>query len=209
MVSHWVSFTCDHFPTFQLWGNFGKTVSDPYPKVSERDYPGSSVVKILPSNAGDASSIPVKGAKIPCASWPKNQNIKQKQYYNKFNKDFKKSLRSIHFFCLLLGILYRSGNQSGSNSRLLPFIDLGPVPCHGTAGAYPVNRNHPSLFYGSGEPAHESPSIGPGAQQVFSHRGTSFLLLQCLLLHNKPLSGSGLVNFTQITTRLFAYGSAI
>ena len=34
-------------------------------------------------------SIPGQGAKIPHASWPKNQNIKQKQYCNKFNKDFK------------------------------------------------------------------------------------------------------------------------
>ena len=31
----------------------------------------------------------VKGAKIPHALWPKNQNVKQKQYYNKFNKNFK------------------------------------------------------------------------------------------------------------------------
>ena len=29
------------------------------------------------------------GAKIPQASQPTNQNIKQKQYCNKFNKDFK------------------------------------------------------------------------------------------------------------------------
>ena len=33
--------------------------------------------------------MPGWGAKIPHASWPKNQNIKQKQYFNKFNKDFK------------------------------------------------------------------------------------------------------------------------
>ena len=29
------------------------------------------------------------GAKIPHASQPKNQNTKQKQYCNKFNKDFE------------------------------------------------------------------------------------------------------------------------
>ena len=34
-------------------------------------------------------SIPGQGAKIPHASGPKNQNIKQKQYCNKFYKDFK------------------------------------------------------------------------------------------------------------------------
>ena len=53
------------------------------------DFPGGPVVKTSPSNAGGAGSIPGWGAKIPHASWPKNQNIKQKQYCNKFNKDFK------------------------------------------------------------------------------------------------------------------------
>ena len=45
--------------------------------------------KTSPSNSGGACSIPSQGAKIPHASWPKNKNIKQKQYCNKFNKDFK------------------------------------------------------------------------------------------------------------------------
>ena len=47
------------------------------------------MVKTLSSNAEGVGSIPGQGAKIPHASWPKNQNIKQKQYCNKFNKDFK------------------------------------------------------------------------------------------------------------------------
>ena len=47
------------------------------------------MVKNPPSNAGDVGSIPGRGAKIPHALGPKNQNIKQKQYCNKFNKDFK------------------------------------------------------------------------------------------------------------------------
>ena len=47
------------------------------------------MVKTPPSNAGDTGSIPGCGAKIPHASRPKNQNIKQKQFSNKFNKDFK------------------------------------------------------------------------------------------------------------------------
>ena len=38
---------------------------------------------------GGTSSIPGRGVKIPLASWPKNQNTKQKQYCNKFNKDWK------------------------------------------------------------------------------------------------------------------------
>ena len=47
------------------------------------------MVKISPSNAGGAGSIPGWGAKSLHASGPKNQNIKQKQYCNEFNKDFK------------------------------------------------------------------------------------------------------------------------
>ena len=42
----------------------------------------------LPFNAGGAGSIPGWGAKIPHALRPKNQNVKQKQYGNKLNKDF-------------------------------------------------------------------------------------------------------------------------
>ena len=48
------------------------------------------MVRILLSNAGGAGLIPGRGAKILHASQPKNQNITQKQYCNKFNKDFKK-----------------------------------------------------------------------------------------------------------------------
>ena len=51
--------------------------------------PGGPVVKTSHYIAGGARSIPHQGAKIPHALWPKNQNIKQKQYCNKFNKDSK------------------------------------------------------------------------------------------------------------------------
>ena len=47
------------------------------------------MVKISPSNARGTGSIPGWGAKIPYTLWPKNQNMKQKQYCNKFNNDFK------------------------------------------------------------------------------------------------------------------------
>ena len=54
-----------------------------------RDFPGGLVVKTSPSNAGNADSIPGHGAKIHMSLGQKNQNIKQKQCCNKFNKDFK------------------------------------------------------------------------------------------------------------------------
>ena len=52
------------------------------------DFPGSPVVKTLPYNAEGVGSMPGQGVKIPHASEPKNQNIKQKQNCSKFNKDF-------------------------------------------------------------------------------------------------------------------------
>ena len=39
--------------------------------ASSRDFPGSPVIKTSLSNARDAGSIPVWGAKIPHALWPK------------------------------------------------------------------------------------------------------------------------------------------
>ena len=57
-------------------------------KLKKGDFPGSPVVKTSLSNAGGAGTIPGQGARIPHASGPKKQNIKQKQYCNKFNKNF-------------------------------------------------------------------------------------------------------------------------
>ena len=52
-------------------------------------FPGGPVVKTWPSNAGGAGPTPSWGAKISYALYPKKQNIRQRQYCNKFNKDFK------------------------------------------------------------------------------------------------------------------------
>ena len=56
-------------------------------KCTFRDFPGSPVVRNLTCSAGATISIPCQGATIPHALWPK-QNLKQKQYCNKFSKDF-------------------------------------------------------------------------------------------------------------------------
>ena len=58
------------------------------PKKNYWGLPGGPVVKTS-SDAGTVGPIPGQGAKIPHASGPKKQNMKQKQYCNKFNKDFK------------------------------------------------------------------------------------------------------------------------
>ena len=47
------------------------------------------MVQTSPSKAGGAGSILDWEAKSPHAFQPKTQNTKQKQYYNKFNKDSK------------------------------------------------------------------------------------------------------------------------
>ena len=59
-------------------------------KSKSEDFPDSPVVRTSPANAEGAGLLPGGGAKIPHASGPKDQNIKQKQYWSKFNKGFKK-----------------------------------------------------------------------------------------------------------------------
>ena len=54
-----------------------------------RDLPGDPVVKTSLSKAAGVGSIPRQRAKIPHASCPENQHIRQTQYCNKFNKDLK------------------------------------------------------------------------------------------------------------------------
>ena len=58
-----------------------------------RHFLGGPMFKTLPSNAGGDGSIPDQRAEIPHALWPKNQNIKQKQYCDTFNKDFENGPR--------------------------------------------------------------------------------------------------------------------
>ena len=53
------------------------------------DFPGSLVVETSPSNVEGMGWIPGQEAKLLHVSWPKNPNIKHKQYCKKFNKDFK------------------------------------------------------------------------------------------------------------------------
>ena len=59
------------------------------------DFPGGPVAYTLPSNAGAAGSTPGWGAKSPHAFQRKRQNIKQKQYCIKVNKDVKKN-KKVH-----------------------------------------------------------------------------------------------------------------
>ena len=55
----------------------------------DQDFPGGQVDKLSSSNAGGTGLISGWEAKIPDVLWPKDGNIKQKQYHNEFKKDFK------------------------------------------------------------------------------------------------------------------------
>ena len=61
-------------------------------KYIQRDFSGSPEVKTWPSNASGTGLISGGEAKIPNILHTKKQNIKQKQYCDKFNKDFKNDL---------------------------------------------------------------------------------------------------------------------
>ena len=58
-------------------------------KSKAQNFPGGPVVKTSPSNVGGVGLNPGQGAEIPRALQSRNQNIKHKQYCNKFNKGFK------------------------------------------------------------------------------------------------------------------------
>ena len=53
------------------------------------DFPGGPVVKTSPSDVGSVDSIPVAEARVHMLWGQKNWNMNQKQYCNRFNKEFK------------------------------------------------------------------------------------------------------------------------
>ena len=61
-------------------------------RKEDRDFPGGPVIKTLPSNTGDAGSIPGCGMKIPHSSWPKNQSINRSNIVS----DSIKTLKMVH-----------------------------------------------------------------------------------------------------------------
>ena len=88
-----------YFPTkenpsygFQVWVTEGYRATQT-PLSFNKSYPTGLPLAVqrlrLPFKAEGVGLIPGQGAEIPDALWPKNQNIKQKQYCYKFNKDFK------------------------------------------------------------------------------------------------------------------------
>ena len=68
------------------------------------------------SSVGDAGSIPGWGTMISYASCLGDQNIDQKQYHNKFNKDFKNSPQK-SCYILVISIIARSINTNSGAQR--------------------------------------------------------------------------------------------
>ena len=66
------------------------------------------MVKTSASNAGGAGLIPGRGANIPHALGQKTKNIKQKQYCNKINKDFKKNIKQ-KLYCIKFNKDFKNG----------------------------------------------------------------------------------------------------
>ena len=120
-------------------------------------------LKTLPFNAGVMGLVPGQGAKIPHSLWPKNQNIKQKRYCNKFSKDLKKEKplhtnTHIHFSTDILVVV-----QLLSCVRLLRPHGLQPtrllypwdfpvkntgVGCHFLLqGIFPTQESNPGLLH--------------------------------------------------------------
>ena len=92
------TMTAKHFFFYFLWADLSScsrlvlflsylVFTNFYSKYPE-DFPGGRVVDFV-SSAGDVGSIPGQELKISDTQRPKNQNVKQKQYCNKFNKDFQ------------------------------------------------------------------------------------------------------------------------
>ena len=75
----WISCVASRF--FTIWATRALLTQS----MSCKDFSTGLEVKISPSNARGAGSAPGWGAKIPHALQPKNQNIKQKYYYNNRN----------------------------------------------------------------------------------------------------------------------------
>ena len=144
---------------------------------TSRDFPDGPVVKPSPCNVGGVGSVPGQEAKITHALGPKNQNIKQKLYCNKFNKDLKKGKTSTHkhthplFYwhaggglaaklCLNLATLWTIAHQAplsvGFSSQEywsgLPFPSPGDLPDPGIESGSPALKADSSLTELWGKP---------------------------------------------------------
>ena len=137
-----------------------------------RDFPGGPVVETLPSSAGSAGSILGQGAEIPHVLQPKSQNIKQMQYCNTFNKDFKVKVAQS---CLTL---YDPILQA----RILewvPFASPGDLPNPGIEPRSPTLEADSLSAESQGKPKNTGVSRLSFIQGIFPIQESNWGLLHC------------------------------
>ena len=113
---------------YRIWPLWSKYIVSS--KLKCWDFPGSPVVKILPSNAGGAGLIPGHGAKIPHASRPKNQNVRKK----------KEAMCLVAQSCLSLCDPMDCSPPGSSVHGDSPSKNTG-VHCHDLQGIFPTQRS--------------------------------------------------------------------
>ena len=149
------------------------------------DFPGVPVVETLPSSAGGVGWIPGRGSRIPHALWPKNQNIKQKQYCNKFNKDFKngprqKKNRKKKYWIFQL---MKQVNFYIIIHHLIPLSNVFELSAHMAPSIFDFLRKFHTVFHGSSPILHSHQQytgvpISPHPHQNFS---SVFLIIAILI----------------------------
>ena len=93
------------------------------------------MLRTSPSRAEGAGSIPGQGPKIPHALQSKNQNVNQKQYCNKFKKDFKNGPHKKKFFfkaiirASMLVISLRESHHSWGGGKMRNMNNYIPHIC--------------------------------------------------------------------------------
>ena len=86
---------------------------------SLRDFPGGPVVDASPPNAGGTDSLPGWGAKMPHASQPEYQNMKQEQSCDKFSEDFKKHIKFTYWQHIPWPRTQKQPKTQGNKTKLL------------------------------------------------------------------------------------------
>ena len=85
------------------------------------------MVQALPTSAGGVGLIPSWGTNIPHASWPKNQNLKQKQYCNKLKPSEPPGNPPINSIKTFKKVRDGTGRKEGAGFRMgntsIPVVD--------------------------------------------------------------------------------------
>ena len=124
--------------------------------------------------------------------WPKNQNMKQKQYCNKFNKVLKKNPEKLrHYFCFIPAFLLRALDYVKTLSWKKPDWRLNVIKILKADFINPINILRPDSMSGFGFPPLEaSPRQPTSPRQRWAHLATfwvNFMQLSKKLRPRKSL----------------------